>query len=206
MKEFIIKYYIQLIIIASLFGAIGYVLFESRQIMIMIGEKSLELKQVQMDRVLTAEYIQNIHIFKKNSKHIDENIGLFDVILPDTDDAKVDLFSDLEKMASDAGLARIVLAVKQEDVKKKSKDTSADKTEDKALGIHIAVIGSYNDLLHYLQKIENMQYLSSITSFDIQKMSIDQVQREGVVIEEGVAGNFIKANMMISFYLLSSEE
>lgn len=198
MKEFIKKYYIQLSIIAALFVSIVFLFMEARQTMVMIGEKSIELKKVQLDRVIAVEFLQNVHIFKKSSEYIDQHIDVFNVILPNNDDAKVQLFSNLEKIAEETGNGKAALAVAKIDPKKAKKEEKGDgAANESVLGIKISFVGTYNDLIAFIKKIENMQYFSQITSFSITKVN-DTTAGEN---DTDVKRDLIKTEVNINFYL-----
>lgn len=195
MKEFIIKYYIQLIIMALLFGSVIFAVFESTQVFGMIKEKSIELKKTQLDQVIAAEFLQNVHIFKNDAEYIDDHIATLDVILPNNDDEKVRLFSELERIAGESGHERVSLAVNVPDPKKKKKTT---ESEESVLSISVSLIGSYNDLLQFINKVENMQYLANISSFDISKTSGENLRDEEV---DNARRDLLKTDMVVNFYL-----
>ncbi len=139
-------------------------------------------------------------------EYIDQNIAIFDVLLPNTDDAKVQLFSTIESMANDTGHVSISLAVNVPDAKKTAKKT--DENGDalkKNLSIKVSLIGSYNDLLYFLQKLENMQYFSNITSISIAKVSSDKVSR-GQEVDAIDRTDLIKTDMTVNFYLENDNE
>lgn len=207
MQKFIKKYYIQLVIIAGFFALIVFMGMESRIIFTMIKEKSIILKEIQLDRILASEYLQNVHIFKKNSVYIDQNIDTFNVLLPNNDDEKVRLFSTLEYIAKDVGNNSAVLAVNKIEpvVTKKSADPNAikDPTEE-YLSMKVTLVGSYNDLIKFVHKVENMQYFSHITSFTITKTedTVGKAQKNDDVLEEIVVrDDLIKTEMNVNFYL-----
>ena len=205
MKEFIIKYYVQLGVIIAIFCLIVFIIMQLQNAMVMIGERSVELKKNQLDRVLSAEFLQNIHIFKKDAEYIDENIATFNVLLPDADDAKVQLFSDIENMAKDTGHSSVTLEVNVENAKDAAKKkTNKDVKAEKSLSMNVSLVGSYNDLLYFVQKLENMQYFSNITSFDIVQTSSEKKRGD----DEDVVGrvDLVKTDMVINFYLEDNGE
>lgn len=214
MKNFIVKYYLQLIIISGFFLLIIFMIFESRNIMVMIGEKSEELKKNQLDRVLTAEFLQNVHVFKKNQRYIEENIDIFEVILPDNDDEKIKLFSEIERIAEETNNTSVELAVakaKEKKVKKKSEIAKAKEQgvdiEDRpsSLDIKITLFGTYGDLMYFLRKIESMQYYSRVLTLDITKTDRSPrknigIDDEEIELDEEIK-DLIKTEMNISFYI-----
>lgn len=209
MMDFIKKYYIQLSIIAGFVILAVFVLLQSRSIMVMIGEQSLELKEIQLDRIIAADFLQSVHIFKRNSEHIDENIETFNVLMPDNDESKVRLFSELEKTAQETGNGEIVLAISKVSSggkKKKKKDAAEDSVQE-MLGIKITITGSYDNLVHFIEKIENMKYYSKITSINIVKTKgapHKKIERhdDGTTTETVIERkNLLRTEMGINFYL-----
>ncbi|PID52334.1 MAG: hypothetical protein CR972_02555 [Candidatus Moraniibacteriota bacterium] len=206
MKKFIIKYYVQLIIIAFLCCAVVFVIYESNHVFSMIKDKSVELKKTQLDQVIAAEFLQNVHTFKGDASYIDEHITILNVLLPNSDDEKVRLFSELERLANDTGNDSVALSVKvaeKANAKTTTKQKQKEKKEkEKMLSMNITLVGSYNNLLQFVHKIENMQYFTNIVSFNITKTK----NKEKVRGEEDseVRKNLLKTDMVVNFYLNES--
>lgn len=207
MQQFIKKYYIQLIIIVGFFLLIIFMIMESQTILTMIKEKSVTLKEIQFDRILASEFLQDVHTFKKNSIYIDQNIDTFNVLLPNNDDAKVRLFSELERIAKDAGNSSAVLAVNKIEPAAQTKSVKTDaavESKEEYLSMKVTLIGTYNDLFTFVHKIENMQYFSSITSLVITKTedTAGNAQKVDDLLEENtVRKDLIKTEMNMNFYL-----
>ncbi|MEA3323129.1 MAG: type 4a pilus biogenesis protein PilO [Patescibacteria group bacterium] len=201
MLNFVKKYYRQLITV-TIFAVLAFVMFfRSFGIIDMIKTKTEELRQVQLDYALANEFLNNVYIFKKNVAYIDEGVEWMDVLLPDNDDEKVRLFSSLERLAEDTGNDGISLTVKKianEEIEKNKKVKNDKSTVtprvDNFLSVDIALVGSYNDLIEFIKKIENMHYFADVTSLRIEKTNIPDNPRS----------NLLKTTMNVKFYLDSN--
>ncbi len=216
MRAFIQKYYIQLIIIILLVGVLGYALYQSVSVIGRIATESQNLKEIQLRSALMEEFLQRTHVLHKSEIYIEENISYLQVLLPNEDNAKVQLFSELERISEDTGNQSITLAVKDVDVKTNTKtkksttdnDTSIMPQQDEYLHVSVALVGSYSDLMMFLRKVENMQYLADVTSIAIEKT--DDLQSRRLLNEENVEEitareDLLHSDIDIVFYLDSQE-
>lgn len=185
MRRFIQKYFMQLLAITIMAIVVIVMLQQSFNVISKIQQKSVELKQVKMDQVLTGEYVQNVHEFKKNAQYISENEQYLNVLLPNNDDEKVKLFSMLEQLARDTGNVNVVLAVRSAAAKdvEKTDDKEAAKPKivpnaKEYLAITISLTGEYNDLIAFLRKMENMQYFSDVLSIKLVKAPADTITNQ----------------------------
>lgn len=206
MRRFIKKYYIQLIVIACIAVLEIFGLYESYKIFVMIKSQSDILKQTQMDQVLAQEYLQNIHVFKKDAAYIHDNNGNFNILLPDNDDEKVRLFSTLENIAKETGNKDVVLAVT-----KKAKEEKADKKKviipqsENNISMTITLVGSSNDLIMFLRRVENMQFVSDVLSIKSVKTVDDNAEKKSEDDESDepvqIRTDLLKSDITIVFYL-----
>ena len=208
MRNFIKKYYIQLIAVTILFVAIILMITRSFSAINMIKEKSTEFKQVQLDNSLAQEFLNHGHIFRQNAKYIEADNDWLSVLLPNDDDEKVKLFSTLEQLAEDTGNNSISLAVNSVEVKKTKKKVEAKdaSSTNKSMNMNISLVGSYNDLIYFLQKLENMQYFADVLSFSTEKTSPSTRQNNKIDEEDEVLrDNLLKTTMNVVFYLENNE-
>ncbi len=203
MLNFIRKYYRQLIAVTIFFVLAFIMIFRSVSIVDMIRTKTEELKQIQLDYALSNEFLNNIYIFKKNVSYIDEGVEWMNILLPDSDDEKVRLFSALEQLAEDTGNDSISLSVKkivkEDDAKKKKvegdKSTTAPSVGN-ILSVDMVLVGNYNDLIEFVKKIENMHYFADITSFNLAKTAGGP---------DNPRSDLLKTTMNAKFYLDSNK-
>jgi len=204
MRKFIKKYYIQLIAIITLFVLAVVMFSQSFNVKNMTKEKSKELKQLQLDYALAHEFLQHSREFKNNAEYIENNKGWMSMLLPDDDDEKVQLFSALEQLAQDTGNNSIALSVVQPAAKTKQK--KATKTDDKiindTMSMSVTIVGNYDDLIYFLEKIENLKYFADVASLDIIKTSGDKrrVNADGET-EDLLRDDLLQTTMTIVFYL-----
>ncbi|HIP50332.1 MAG TPA: hypothetical protein EYG99_02680 [Candidatus Pacebacteria bacterium] len=204
MRKFIKKYYIQLMAIVILFVLVVVMLSQSFSMRSMIKDKSKELRQTQLDYALAHEFLRNRYEFKKNTEYVKSDSEWLSMFLPDDDDEKVQLFSTLEQLARDTGNENITLAVVSSAPKTKQKKATekTDEVKSDIMTINVALLGSYNDLIYFLEKIENMKYFADVKSLNTSKTDEDarRVNRDGEV--EGVSrDDLLRTNMNIIFYL-----
>jgi Tfp pilus assembly protein PilO len=209
MRRFIKKYYIQLITVTALGCFVIFTIGEAYKIFTMIKVQSERLKQTQMDHVLAEEYLQNIYVFKKDAAYIHENSENFNILLPNNDDEKVRLFSMIESIAQETGNKSVALSVKKSEEKTgETKKSIVPQTGD-YIGITISLVGNYNDLIMFLQKVENMRYISDVISIKSIKTvdnSRDIVPVVSIADEENsekieVRKDLLKSDIAIVFYL-----
>lgn len=214
MRKFFKKYYVQLIVISSLGAATIIMVQQSFSVANSIKTKSVELKQIKMDQVLAEEYLQNAHEFKKNAQYIDENNYYEKILLPNSDDEKVRLFSTIEDLAGSTGNDNIVLAVKGAigDPAAKTDAKAAAKTKivpqaKEYLALNISLMGDYNDLMTFLNKLENLNYFSDVITVKVSKIARDAVPKRPSSDdvdddeEDVVVKNYIKSEITVVFYL-----
>jgi hypothetical protein len=127
-----------------------------------------------------------------------------DVLLSNDDDKKVQLFSSIEKLAEDTGNEKVSLKVKSVDPKQTkaaAKDAAAKKNVmaliDNNIKLEVTLIGNYNDLIYFLQKLENLQYFAQVLSLDIVKTANVKTSSEDEVARE----DMLKTTMDVVFYL-----
>lgn len=206
MRKFIKRYYKQTIVILAFLCLVVFILVESYTMFKKIKEQSIILKQTQMDHVLVQEYLYNIYNFKKDATYIHENNGNFNILLPNNDDEKVRLFSVIESIAQETGNKSVTLAVKKNDEKKEDvKKNITPQTKD-YIGVTISLVGNYNDLIMFLQRIENMQYISDVMSITSKKVKDVDLQREVLSEDEDaeeviVREDLLKSDIGVVFYL-----
>ncbi len=211
--KFIKKYYIQTSVVFLLFcGAIGTIV-ESYGIFMMIKTQSVALKQTQMDRELASEYLQNILTFKKDAQYIHDNESILTVLLPDNDDEKVQLFAILEQLAADTGNKNVTLSVSKTDAKveakaveKNEKKVKIQPQSEKYILMTMSLTGNYSDLIAFVQKIENMDYISDVLSIKIVKTTDTLPIQNNANIDEDVPEiemrkDLIKSEIVVAFYL-----
>lgn len=206
MRKFIKKYYKQTIVILAFLCLIVFILVESYMMFKKIKEQSIILKQTQMDHVLVQEYLYNIYNFKKDAAYIHENNGNFNILLPDNDDEKVRLFSVIESIAQETGNKSVTLAVKKNDEKKEEVKKNITPQTKNYIGVTISLVGNYNDLIMFLQRIENMQYISDVMSITSKKVKDADLQREVLSEDEDaeevvVREDLLKSDIGVVFYL-----
>ncbi len=204
MRKFIKKYYIQLIAITVLFILAIAMLLQSFNVKSMIKDKSKELKQMQLDYALGQAFLRNSYEFKKNAEYIGEDNEWLSVFLPNDDDEKVQLFSTLEQLTKDTGNENITLSVvniapktKQKKATKKTKEVASN-----VMSINVVLVGDYNSLIYFLQKIENMKYFADVKSLSTIKTSQDtrHLNNDGKV-EGALQKDLLQTTMNIIFYL-----
>ena len=206
MRKFIKKYYRQTAVILAFLCLIIFILVESYTMFKKIKEQSIILKQTQMDHVLVQEYLYNIYNFKKDAAYIHENNGNFNILLPDNDDEKVRLFSVIESIAQETGNKSVTLVVKKNDEKKEeTKKNIAPQTKE-YIGVTISLVGNYNDLIMFLQRIENMQYISDVMSITSKKVKDEEIRREALLEDEDAEDivlreDLLKSDIGVVFYL-----
>lgn len=204
MREFTKKYYIQLIAIITLFVLAVVMFSQSFNVRNMTKEKSKESKQLQLDYALAHEFLRHSSEFKSNAEYIENSNGWMSMLLPDDDDEKVQLFSTLEQLAEDTGNNSITLSVVQPAAKTKQK--KATKTDDEVvndtMSMSVTIVGSYGDLIYFLEKIENLRYFADVASLNIIKTSEDKrrVDVDGEA-EDLLRDDLLRTTMTIVFYL-----
>ncbi len=208
MIHFIKKYYIQLITVFIFFVIIIIMISQSFNMIDIVKKKSEELKQVHLDHALAEEFLNHIYVFKKNISYIEQDTDWTNVLLPNVDDEKVYLFSTLEQLAQDTGNNGITLALKAVDTKSVKATKANDKTQEGAkpvanstMNIEIALTGEYNDLIYFLQKIENMEYFANVSSINIAKTADSIKKSSNENNDEEVRTNLLKTTMNVAFYL-----
>ncbi len=204
MRKFIKKYYIQLITIVILFILAIIMFLQSFNVRNMIREKSKELKQMQLDYALGQAFLRNSYEFKKNAEYIGEDNEWLSVFLPNDDDEKVKLFSTLEQLSEDTGNKNITISVV--DINSKTKQKKATKKNNESVGdvmsLNVVLVGDYDSLIYFLQKIENMRYFADVKSLNIIKASKD-IKRisDNEEVDNNLQKNLLQATMNIIFYL-----
>lgn len=206
MRKFIKKYYKQTAVILAFLCLIVFILVESYAMFKKIKEQSIVLKQTQMDHVLVQEYLYNIYNFKKDAAYIHENNGNFNILLPDNDDEKVRLFSVIESIAQETGNKSVALEVKKNDGKKEEVKKNITPQTNEYIGVTISLVGNYNDLIMFLQRIENMQYISDVMSITSKKVKDADLQRETLSEDEDaeeivIREDLLKSDIGVVFYL-----
>ncbi len=208
MIHFIKKYYIQLITVFIFFVIIIIMISQSFNMIDIVKNKSAELKQVHLDHALAEEFLNHIYVFKKNISYIEQDTDWTNVLLPNIDDEKVHLFSTLEQLAQDTGNNGITLALKSVDTKPAKATKANDKTQegakpavDSAMNIEIAITGEYNDLIYFLQKIENMEYFANVSSINIVKTADSIKKSSNENDDEEVRTNLLRTTMNVAFFL-----
>jgi len=201
MRNFVKKYYIQLIAIAMLFAVVVFMLFESFNISNIIKDKSKELKQIQLDYILAHEFLQHSYEFKKNAEYIDNGSEWISILLPNNDENKVQLFSALERLADDTGNNSITLSVvKAVEKTKQKKDVETEVAMmDNTLKMNVTLVGNYDDLIYFLEKIENIQYFANVSTINVEKTAVDtkNAGADDVLVRD----DLLKTTMTITFYL-----
>jgi Tfp pilus assembly protein PilO len=194
--NFIKKYYISIIIVTSLFVIIVVAIYQSFHIATLIKQKSEEFEQIQLDYALAQEFLNNIHKFKQDNQYLIEFYDQISFFLPNEDDEKIKLFSTLEQLAKDTGNENLSLSVVKTPI---AKDGDIIPLTDNYLHIKLSLIGSYNDLIYFMTKLENTKYFSDILSFSSAKT---QWNREG----EESRNNLLQTTLDVVFYLEANKE
>ncbi len=202
MRKFIRKYYIQLTAIIILFILAVIMLSQSFSVRNMAKNKSKELKQTQLDYVLAQEFLRHEYKFKKDATYVENNDKWLSIFLPNDDDEKVQLFSTLEQLAKDTGNDNIELSVINSTSQIKQK--KATKTKKKVIGdtmnIRVSLVGNYNDLIYFLQKLENMKYFADATSISVNK-TVKSTPYKDEESKETLRDDLLQTNMDVIFYL-----
>jgi Tfp pilus assembly protein PilO len=195
--NFIKKYYISIILIILLTAMILNGLWQSYSMSKKIEEKYEIYTQMQLDYKLAQVFLSKIYEFKKDNDYLLEFYKEFSFFLPN-DDEKIKLFSSLEQLAEDTGNERLTMSVVKESVDTEGKDIVP--LAENYLRIKLNLVGSYNDLIYFMTKLENAKYFSDILSFNIEKTVI--------TIEEGDVTQkqeLLTTTMDVVFYLESEK-
>jgi len=208
---FIKKYYLQLLASSGFLLLIIVMIVQSMHVITMIKNKQKEFKQEQLDYALAQEFLGNIHEFQQNSEYIDQNKDWMNMFLPDEDDEKIKLFATLEQLSADTNNVDITLSVnknpkikKEVDKNKKSSQKNKEQSnKEKALNIDIELIGDYNTILAFLEKLENLKYLANVKKISMQKIEdvTKEVKNEQGVKTEITYKDVVKAKIDTMFYL-----
>jgi hypothetical protein len=191
MLNFIKKYYISIIIVASLFIIIIIAIYQSFHIATLIKQKSEEFEQIQLDYALAQRFVDNVYKLKQDNQYLTEFYDRISFFLPNDDDEKIKLFSTLEQLAKDTGNESLSLSVVKTPI---VKDGDIIPLTDNYLHIQLSLVGTYNDLIYFMTKLENTKYFSDILSFDSKKT---QGSREN----EDLGNNLLQTTIDIVFYL-----
>lgn len=177
MLNFFKKYYSQIIMVAVFFVAIIAIVYQSVYMVKLAKETSGELKQIQLDYAFVDSLFNRIPQLQRDAEYIEEVEGELSVLMPDDYDTKVQLFYLLEQMAEGTGNVDISLRVVETN---NTKSKEADKKKavikpaiDRTIGIEITLIGSFDDMIYFMEKIETMEYFSNILSLQTRKVSND---------------------------------
>ncbi|XLQ19901.1 MAG: hypothetical protein ACKUBY_04945 [Candidatus Moraniibacteriota bacterium] len=175
----------------------------------LIKNKSAELEQLQLGHALAEEFLVNVYEFEKTSEYISiEKEGL-NVLLPDNDDEKINLFSQLEEIANNTGNKISLEVVNSAVVVKKTKaKVKEDETDEKVsiepltknnMKLKIALTGNQNDLIEFLQKLENMKYFNDVLSL-VTSRTESNINMSTTDVEE-MKNELLKTTMITVFYL-----
>lgn len=198
MKKFITQHktglalFILFVVVIPLTYFVGQYYFEK------IDERQEKMQEISIDEEIVDWQLNNLDKYKDQEQLIGESEQYLDVFVPDSSEAKVALADRFyEEIAPQTDMFVEVTPV-NEAVKRKAsnpapavekKPSTADEEKDATappatpekkvdpfapindhyIQLNITAEGSYENYIHLLNKIENMQYLADITKLSVVK-------------------------------------
>jgi hypothetical protein len=156
----------------------------------LINEKSNLIQEKSLDRENRMKRIQELPKLKEQFNVVSEKEPVFQVLVKKEE--ALMLIEDIESIAKDSGNK---IEIKIQDPAKNDtnssnakKDSSKDKDKkvdesllkpanDNYLAMDISISGTYNSLVAFIQKIENMKYWSDIISIKVSMASPEDQSR-----------------------------
>ncbi len=204
-QETMKKYRIHIGIIAFFVVILIGIVYGSVYMLHAIMEKSRAVEKKEIDYSIESGFLENVQESQKNVTYIEQGDALLHVLLPNTDDAKVQLFYELEAIAKEANILQIQFDIAQDDKKKKrkkKKDEDGEKEKEKnVLNVNITMICTYNNLVYFMQKVENMQFFGKVVSFNIMEITRDTIAKTDEELAQKMSDNSVRAEIRVVFYL-----
>ncbi len=194
-KNIIIASVVAILFIVGLIIFLAKPLYNKVQEQKDMGEQS---KQKLDDTKVEGQKWQE---YKKQRERIEENQKLLENSSI-SNETQINLIESLEKIAEEEGV--IIEIQSQDSVNFDKKKSSSNKKDDKKessaeeeVFFALTLDGEYNEILDYLYKLENFNYILSISSINIKTRSTVPTLREQIK-EEGNQKS-LQAKIVISF-------
>jgi len=181
---------------ACVIGAIGY--FVIRPILGEIGSRRDQIQEEIAKQEDQKKQIAELPVIQAQYQTVQSSGSAMNVLL-DTNDA-VTLIEEIEQLAkntnnevkitisqADSNSKDAIVAQKAAASEKQPGDKSVSITDNlpskQYLEMNIALTGQYNDIVDFIEKIENMRYYSDIISFQIKR---DDSVKNAVATSSGI--------------------
>jgi len=198
MKKFVVQHKTGIALFVLFFVLIPITYFAGKYYFNKIDDRQEEIQKISIDEEIVNWQLENLDKYRDQQDVINESEELLDVFVPNSSEAKVALADRFyEEIAPQTNMFVEVTPV-NEAAKKKSprpdpvavkKPDPGDEKEDATapvivpekkvdpfapvndhyIQLNITAEGSYEDYIHFLNKIENMQYLADITKLSVVK-------------------------------------
>lgn len=173
-NSFFEKYKSGIIIVVILGAWLAFVSFVIMPAQKSLREEFILVEKKKLDNIVSADKLEKLPILEKDFNLIADKSGDLDVIF--SKDKIVDLVKDLELIADRTG-NKINISVEDEKKivavsgKAKIEGTGEEFIENlpnkNYFKINISLIGDYNGLINFINKLNNIRYYNTIESFEL---------------------------------------
>lgn len=197
-KNIIIAFILVLIIIA------GLILFVANPLHQKVQSRKDEVEQNKLKLENIKEEGDRWQEYREQRENIEKN----EELLKDSSVSsgrQIDLIKKLEEIAQEEGVLIDIQNQETKDDKKNAKKTNdKEKEVDANADVDEVVFllnleGEYNEILDYLYKLENLNYILNISSVNIKTLSAGPILRNQAQEEEGKEKKSLQAEIIISF-------
>lgn len=228
MNTFFTKHAIALAAVTFAFVIVPLAIFGMRYFSTQIDEDLEVLQTKQIDQAVQQDFLLNSETLALQKKTVEADRSEIDVLLEETDDSIITLYAEIENLSRQSQNSFVELKVDQYKsavttakkvksdpvignteesdipavVPKKSSVFAIEPMSDKFLYLHITTIGTYNNYLEFVKRLENMQYFADILSMTVVVHETGNRTRNGVDGEPYDARpNLVAGELYIGFYL-----
>jgi hypothetical protein len=172
----------------------------------LIQQKSNLIEEKTLDRENREKRIQELPKLREQSAQLLEEENNFMILVKKEEE--LGLIEVIEKIAEETDNKiniEIQNPAKMDTSNKKSKDADKEKKDENILkpanenylAVGISINGTYNSLIQFIKKIENMKYWSDIINIDTTFEEVAQESRSGDVFTPGINQNTKGEEIMI---------
>lgn len=185
-----------------------------------IEQKTVDVRSIRIDQDINQGFLSSVADLREQKKIIEDRSDIFDVFLIDDANAKVEIFGEIEQIARATGHSEFSYQIiKKNDAIKKADAGADEDSADKYLEsiaplgdkhsifLTMKMVGTYENLAHFLKKMEGFVYENDILALDVSAIDAKDTRgarRFGATTpEESIDQrvNLVNADLTIALYL-----
>ncbi len=222
MKPFLQQYKIHVTIGIFVLVFLPVSFFLWKHLRFLIAEDIDKKQQLQVTQEIQKATITAMPQLRTQVQRIEQNRDKLNILFDNSGNATVELYAQIERIAALLGHEDITFTVetykapqkdkpqrkKKSNVKNPKKDTQKKKktadiapSADNFLYLHIKTISTFNEAIAFLEKIDNLPYLSDVLAFDIVAYETPQRSaRDQTTSKRPAKNNLVESHFYIVFY------